>query len=223
MAASETSDFSSEGLKSAAAESVAGGADIRERVRDLTLAALQRRRLDPESVREVLHAMGEGITVGADRRAGDVRQAASEAFRGLDEALQKAAEAGHLALRQLTSSGRDFSENELRQSLANLRRMEEDFGATLRQLSGAAGEKLKPELREFLEHAQRSGTDTGLKVAQVMSEFAHRVTSSYIDTRVSGLDAARELSARFSQAASGFLAGLAEGLRKKPGSGGESR
>ncbi len=97
-----------------------------------------------------------------------------------------------------------------------MKKLEEDFLATLTQVTEAASAKVKPELKELLAHARRTGTDTGAKVAATMSEFTHRMAASYVDSKFASLEAARELSARFTLAASGFLAGLAEALREKP-------
>ncbi|MBI2312445.1 MAG: hypothetical protein HYU77_08085 [Betaproteobacteria bacterium] len=214
MTDQQPQDLSNESLKQAASETVQKSVDIRASVRDLTLQAIQSRRLDPQEMKNIMRAMTEGITIGAEKRSNDTRLALSEAIKGLDEALMKAAEAGHLALKQLTTKTKDFSENELKQALANMKKLEEDFIQTLTQVTEAAGAKMKPELKELLSHAQRAGTDTGAKVAATMSEFTHRMATSYLESKYSSLEAARELSARFTLAASGFLAGLAEALRQ---------
>lgn len=214
MAETTPKDFSNESIKSAVAESMRQGADIREKVRDLTLQALKARHLDPREIRQVVHAMTEGISIGAEKRAADMRNAMADALHGLDDALTKSAEAGRLALEQLTTRTKDFSENELKQALANLKKMEEDFLTTVGQVADAAKPVVKEELKDLVGHARRAGTDTGKIVAQTAREFAHRMGSTYVDTQIAGLHAARELSARFTQVASGFLAGLADALRK---------
>jgi uncharacterized protein DUF6781 len=214
MAENVPQDVSNESIKAAASEWVEGGIEIRDRVRDLTLRAITSRQFDPDAVKEVVRAATEGITLGAEKRGADLRVALADAVHGLDEALMKAAEAGRLALEELVSRNRDFSQNELKQALGYMRTMEEDFLATLRQVAQSAKPVVKTQLDEVLTHMRRGGTDTGMKVASTMNEFAHRMASAYIDTHIAGLEATRELSARWSQMASGFLAGLSEALRK---------
>lgn len=211
----ENTDLTSASIKSAASESVLQDAEIRARVRDLTLQALKSRHLDPVEIKEVVRAMSEGISLGAESRASDMRKTLAEALAGLDEALMKSAEASHLALKELTSKGKEFSDNELKQALNNLKKLEEDFLNTVGQVADAGGGMVKQELRELLSHARRAGTDTGRQVAATMNEFAHRMTTSTVDSTISGLDAARVLSARFAMVASGILAGLAEALRDR--------
>ncbi len=208
-------ELSGERLRESASESVRKGDDIRARVHDLTLLALRSRRFDRREIREVVRAISEGITLGADQSRADMRQSLSEAFRGLDEALRKSSEAGQSALRQLVAAGRGFSDQELKQALANIRKLEDDFLLTVGQVAEAANERVRPELREVLEGARRTGTETGKQVAGIMTEFAQRFSAASIDVTLSGLEAASEFGARFAQVASGVLAGIADALRER--------
>lgn len=207
-------DTSNESIKAAVSESVEEGIEIRERVRDLTLRAIASRQFDPDAVKEVVRAATEGISLGAERRRADVRGALADAIKGLDEAMMKSAEAGRLALEELISHHRDFTESELKQALANLKKMEEDLMAALHQVAHSATPVVKTQFDDLLTHMRRAGTDTGMKVASTMSEFTHRMATTYVDSQLAGLEAARELSTRWTQVASGFLAGLAEALRQ---------
>ena len=202
-----------ERLMEAASEAIAPGVDIREQVHDLTLLALKDRRFDRHGIQDVIRAVTQGVAIGAERDRVDMRQAMSDALAGLDQALRTSTEAGQVALKELASTGRDFSDTELKQALANLRKMEEDFFTTVGQVADAASERVRPELREALAAARRSGTETGRQVASVMSEFTHRFSVASLDATVTGLEMASEFSARFAQLASGVLSGLADALR----------
>lgn len=91
-------DQSLEQVKADAAESVQQDAGLRNRVRDLTLATLKNRKLDGQEMRRVAQAVTEGVSLGLDRRAGEIKSALHEAMSGMDEALAKAAEASQLAI-----------------------------------------------------------------------------------------------------------------------------
>jgi len=214
MAEEPSHEISDEAIKSSASETVDRGLDVREQVRDLTLRALTNRGLYPEEVRQVIRAATEGIALGAGKRGGDARAAVADALKGLDEAIMKAAEAGRLALEELTSRSRDFSETELKQALANMKRIEEDFLSTVAQVGESAKPVVKGQFRDVLSHMRRSGTDTGVKVASTMNEFTQRMARTYIDTQIAGLEAAKEMSTRWAEVTSGFLAGLSEALRQ---------
>lgn len=192
-----------ENISQAASDSVKQGVDIRERVRDLTLEALQARRFDRAAIRDVVRAVTEGMTRGAEGSQLGVRQALAEGFRGMDQALTKSIEAGHEALRQLVATGRGISDNEVKQALAGLRKIEEDFVATVDQVAHSANERVRPELRELLRDATHAGTETGRQTARLMAEFT-----------LTGIEIAGEFGLRFAHLASGVLAGMAAALDK---------
>jgi len=215
-----TSDakMSDENLAQAAADSVKSGEHIHERVRDLTLRAFQARRFDYEGMKEVLEAMTAGISLGAEQRAGHVKGAVAEALTGLDQALMKSAQASQLALQELAAKSREFSDSELKQAIEQMKKLESDFVTAVSKVAESGSVVVRTEFRDFVTHAQRFGTDTGAVVAQTMREFSSRIASQMVDAQIAGLEAARELNARFAQAASGFLQAMADSLRgeKKP-------
>ncbi len=207
-------ELSGERIKQTASESVRAGAGIRERVHDLTLEALRSRRFDPKSVREVVRAVSEGIALGAEGSRAELRQSLADAFHGLDEALRKSAEAGQSALRQLVTTGRGFTDSELKAALASMKRIEDDFIATVGHVADAASAQVQPELRKILDEARRSGTETGRQVGSTLTEFAQRVSVASLDLTLAGLEAAGEFGARFALLAAGVLGGVADALRK---------
>jgi hypothetical protein len=201
-----------EEMVQAARMSVEEGTDIRSRVRDLTLHAVRDHRFQPDAIRDVLRAMTEGIRRGAEQRPHGVRQALADALKGLDEAMMKSAEAASLALRELTTQGKEFSDHELKQVLDNVKKMEEDFLHTTRQAADRASVIVRRDMLDALSHLQRTGTDTGAKVASTLSEFGSRVTTLSLEGAKVTFETAREFGARFALVASGILSGLAEAL-----------
>ena len=194
----------SDEIRDAATESAREGGDLRARVHDLTLEALKARRFDREAIRDVVRAVTEGIGRGAEGSRLGVRQTLAEGFRGMDQALSASVQAGQEALRQMVAAGRGLSENEVKQALAGMRKIEEDFVATVREVAHSANERVRPELTEVLRQALHAGTETGRQSARLMTEFA-----------LGGLELAGEFGARFAQLAGGILAGMADALDKR--------
>jgi hypothetical protein len=190
-------------LRKAAADAMKAGEDVTRRVRDLTLDALKNRRFDREGIRETVRAVTEGMASAAPASAGSLRHAMGQAFRGMDEALTKSVQAGEEALRQLVATGRGISDNEAKQALAGLKKIEEDFVATVSQVAASANERVRPELQELVRRATHAGTETGRQAAHLMKEFTF-----------SGMELAGQFSVRFAQMASGVLAGMADALEK---------
>jgi len=207
--------MSDDNLKDAAAQSVAGEGDIRERMRELTLKAIRDRSFDFASMRDLMQQLGEGVAVGAEKRGGDVKEALQSAFRGMDDAFGKSAQAAKLAMEELASKGRDLNDTEIRAALDAMKQMEKDFVATMSSVAGSAGTKVKAEMQELAAHAAKAGTDTGAIVSQTLSEFSRTLSTTTAEATQAGLDAARTLSDRLAQATSGFLAGLSDALARK--------
>ena len=179
------------------------GGDVARRMRDVTLEALRNRRFDREGIREVVRAVTEGMAAAAPASGGTMRKALGQAFRGIDEALTKSVEAGESALKQMVATGRGISDNEVKQALAGLKKIEEDFVATVSQVASSTNERVRPELQDLVKRATRAGTETGRQAAHLMAEFTF-----------TSIELAGEFSARFAKMASGVLAGMADALEK---------
>lgn len=190
-------------IRQAVSDSMSKGEDIRRRVHDLTLEALKSRHFDRDAMREAVRAVTEGMARGAEGSHLGVRHALAEGFRGMDQALSKSVQAGHEAIRQMVATGRGISDHELKQALAGLRTMEEDFVATVDQVAHSANERVRPELRDLLRQSAHAGTETGRQTARLMAEFT-----------LTSIELAGEFSARFAHLASGVLAGMADALDK---------
>ena len=101
---------------------------IRERVKDFTSQVLQQGRVDPDAVREITRAVMGGTPGTTAAISADAREMFAEAVRTIDEALAKSAGDTHRALQQLASRGKDFTDNDLKEALVSLRRLEQDYG-----------------------------------------------------------------------------------------------
>ena len=200
-------------LEEAAADAVRQGTDIRGKVQALTLEALQNRRFDRQSIREVVRAVTEGAVEGAGQNRARIRESMSDVLHGLDQALRVSAEAGRVTINGLAATGRSFSEHDARAALAELRKIEGDFLGTVKQVADSANAKVSPELREALRSAREQGTATGREVALAMGDFAKKFTAASFDAALAGLETAGEVGQRFALVASGVLGGLAEALR----------
>jgi len=194
---------STDSIRKAAVDAIKSGEDVARRMREVTLEALRNRRFDREGIRDVVRAVTEGMAAAAPASGGTVRQVMGQAFRGMDEALTKSVEAGEQALRQLVATGRGMADHEVKDALAGLKKIEQDFIETVSTVASSANERARPELRALVERATQFGTETGKQSAKLMAEFTF-----------TGMELAGQFSARFAQIASGVLAGMADALEK---------
>ena len=189
-------------------------AQIAERVRTITLAALTRGVVDTQALREVTQAVLRGAQAATPSLAAGQTEAIKDAVRGLDEALASAAQATQLAMQEAIGRSGEFSREGLKQSVDQLSRLEGDFVAALgdaaRQTSGVA----QATLRDLAEHAGRSGTAVGARVQTAVLELGHAMSDlarAQVDSGMRALGAQTELLAGM---AAGVLRGLADRLQQ---------
>lgn len=202
-------------IVSAASASMQDDGDIRSRVHDLTLRALRERRLDATEVRAVVRSVAEGVSLGAEQRSGEVKEALAAAISGLDAALLKAAQATHLALQEMISQGKEFSAQDLQPALDDMKITEQAFLDTLGQVAEAAGGKIKQELKAAVDHVRHSGTDTGTSIQASLGDLNNRISATLHAGKSSGQEAAQTVASRLAALASGILAGMADVLHEK--------
>ena len=180
---------------------------IRERVKGLTSQALQEGRIDPEAVRDIARAVIGGTAGNMAMSGAETRELFADTVKKLDEALVKSASATHDALQQLAARGKDFTDNDLKEALVSLRKLEQDYAATASRIAEVMTGNLRREMMELAAHAQNVGVEASARVASMMGEFAEGVGAT------SGITRIRDASARMALLASGVLAGVADALR----------
>jgi nucleoside diphosphate kinase len=181
---------------------------IRERVKGLTSQALQRGRIDPEAVKDIVRTVMGG-TPDSTAAGVQARDLFVDAVRKLDEALVKSASAAHDALQQLATRGKDFTDNDLKEALVSLRKLEQDYAAAASRIAEAMTGKLRSEMMELAVHAQNLGVEASARVASMMGEFAESMGAS------PGVAKIRDAGARMALLASGVLGGVADALREQ--------
>src|SRR5262245_32953424 len=195
---------------SGAAAAITEDQEIRERVKGFTTQVLQQGRVDPDAVREIVRAVIGGTPAAPAASSADAREMFAEAVRALDEALVKSASETHHALQQLATRGKDFTDNDLKEALVSLRRLQQDYAAAAGRIGEAMSTNLRHEMAELAVHAQNVGVEASARVAGLLGQFAGAIGAA------PGMATARGASARATLAFSGLLAGVADALRDQP-------
>lgn len=189
--------------------------DLRERVRELTARALHERRVSLSDLREVVSAITTGVGSGLTARGGEMKDGLKQAVSGLDDAVGSAAQAASYALQEAAERGKAFKDNELKDSLEQLRDLETQIVDTLKQTARQSGGQLKDELESLSEHLKHSGTRTGEQVREALQQLASGVKAGSAAGRAGLSESASTATERLSQAASGILAALSESLKRQ--------
>jgi len=212
---SEESGFSIEEFKNAARDLVRAGENVREKLHDLTVQALTQRQLAEQEIREVLGAITEGVSIGAGQRAEEVQASLTHALNGMDDALSHAAEAMQLAVGEASSHAQEFAEQDIKQSIDELKLLEEMFLDTVTRVAQGTSGLVKQEMTALVEHARRTGTGTGDRVKGVTEELGNRLRATAQQASNAGIQAARQIGSRVASLASRKLAEIAEKMEKK--------
>jgi hypothetical protein len=202
-------------LKTLASQSIKQGANVRTTVRDLTLKALQQRELTLKQIGKVLRSIVEGVHLGVAKREMKVEKALSDTVAGMDDALLKAVEASSVALHEVTGQGYDYEDSNLKQALAELEKLEDEFIRSLVQATESAAEKVRAPWQRVLDKTALSGTATGTQVLSTMRDHARRAQAAMRMQRETGFKTAHLLAQNFGTLASGILIGMSEGLGTK--------
>jgi hypothetical protein len=182
---------------------------IRERARGLTSQVLQQGRVDPEAVRDVVRAVIGGGLGNANLSSDEARTQFVHTVRELDHALVQSATATHEALQLLASRGKDFTDNDLKDALSTLGRLEQDYAALASRITDVMSGNLRREMAEIAVHAQNVGVEASARVASMVGDFSGAVGAT------PGLATIRDAGVRVALLASGVLAGVADALREQ--------
>lgn len=204
-----------EDIKEGARRLVQAGGDVREKLRELTVKALTQGELAEKEIRDVLNAITQGISIGAEQRTAEVKSALADALHGMDDALTHAAEAMRLAINEAASDTKEFKAQDLQQGLSDLKRLEEMLLDAIIDVAANAHGLVKQELTQMAEHGRRIGTDTGQRVRAVTDELGNRVRVAVHDAAIAGKAAAREMGARVADISSRKLSEIAARLADK--------
>jgi len=190
----------------AASPPAAENKEIRERAKELTSQVLQRGGVDPDAVREIVRAVIGGPPGNTASSGADAREIFADALRELDEALVKSASETHFALQQLASRGKDFTDNDLKEALFSVRRLEQDYAAVANLIGDAMSINLRREMTGFAVSAQNLGVEASARLAGMLGQVAGGIGAR------PGVATIRHGSARMVSLFSGVLAGVADAI-----------
>lgn len=191
------------------------GVNVRAAMRDITLAALSRGRLDAKKVRQVVRSVMQGASLGLDKAGDKSRQAMGEALAGIDDALAKSAEATRLAIEEAAGKLKDYGKQDLERSFEELRTLEKMFLDTLKDVASDSAGAAKEILHGLWQHTRDSGTSAGATAMEAITTLEHKLGRTLHEVASAGTDAALNTGSKLADAASGFLAGISEALAAK--------
>lgn len=200
-------------LKKAASEIVVQGENLRAKVRDLTLRALQARELSLAGIRQVLRSVSDGVNTGAAKARIDVERPLADALGGMDDALLQVVQASQIALERLLDHGADFENSRIRKALGDLYSLEDEFLRIVKQSADAASAQIRAQWRGVFAQMPAGGTEAGARAEAVAARIAEQTRADLRKPRDGTAKVTHALVQNYGTLASGILIGLSEGLR----------
>ena len=204
-----------ETIKQEARQAGTDGLDINAQIHDITLRALEQRKLSVAEIKAVLASVSAGINLGLAERGGDITQSLREAINGMDQAVVKFAQSAQLMIQEMLGSGREFRAGELQQSLQTLRDTERMLMDALRRAATTSTDLLVVETNRVASHLKASGSHAGGQARATLALLATRLRATMHAGKISVGLAARDVTSRMALVASGLLTGAGEALRNK--------
>lgn len=189
--------------------------NITKQVRDITLNALTKGKLDGKRIKNVVNAVMEGVSLGVSDKNTNVKETMSEAVRGVDEALTKTATASKFAIEEAFGKIKDYNKDDLNKAVADLKELEGLLFDTLSNVAKSSGSLVKGTLNDILVHIKQTGSSTGKESAKIAEDLTKRLGKTTHEVASAGAEAAKIFSQHVAQAASGFLTGLADSIKPK--------
>ena len=201
-------------VKEAVKKAVEEGKDIRDEVRDITMEALSKGHLEMERIKTVVTSVWDGAKEGVGSESEEIKQSFKEVMSGLDEALEKSAHASKLAIEETVGKVKDFSQEDLKRAIDDLKGLEEMLLDTVTEVAKSSKSTVADVLHDTVVHAKNSGTEVGQQVLKDIEYLRNKLEENSKETLKTVSHAATNFTADVADAASGILAGIADSLKK---------
>jgi len=215
MSEEREQEIDTQTVKEAARTATELSESIRKDVRDITLKALSQGRLDVKKINQVIRAVMEGASIGAEAKGEEVKDTLTDAMAGIDEAMAKSAEASKLAIEETAGHVKDFSSHDLKRALDDLLTLEDLFFDTVHDVAKGTNEMVKEALSDLVKHAQQSGTDVGKTSSEAVTSLNQKLGNTLKDTVSASAHVTMEVGAHIANAAAGVLEGIGDTLQSE--------
>jgi hypothetical protein len=186
--------------------------NIENDIRQLVIQAIKEGKIEPESIKQTLHAVIEGACAGDDSQFDEITEALEQVVMGIDAALEQVAEASKLAIEEASGNLQDYSYHDLKRAMHDLQDLESLFINTLSEVTHKARETSQATLSGLVEHLQNSGSSVGQTTTKILSDLEHDLSRGGRLEKIQLADIAKASGSAFARISSGILAGIADSL-----------
>lgn len=207
----EVAEEVARGVEDEAERAASAADDVRRRVRDAVLNAVNTRTLRLGEVRRAVDAALAGAARGARSVSVD-RQGTvlSETVSGVSDAVARAANATRLAMREAESRGQRFADEDLKRTADDLRVLDEMLMETVRSFAARSSAEMKGATGDLVDHTRRTTEDARKDVMAALEAALREPGKLAQETGKAATDLAREGVGSIFQVASGLLGAVGD-------------
>ncbi|MEM7755522.1 MAG: DUF6781 family protein [Planctomycetota bacterium] len=222
-AGSTASSDAADSTTASQAERIAQEAtNVGERVRTLLLDAIEGRQAALTDLRRTADAVLAGVSNGVQSAGANDREGVlNEAISGIADGVSRTVNATRLAMREAEGRGQRFAEEDLKQTVEDLRTIEQLFEGTLSRFIDRATTEAKAQADDVRSHAENTAkgakadiTATIEAVTQHPQKLAKEATGAASDAAKQGVGALFQVASGLLDAAADVAANAAKTDRK---------
>jgi len=200
--------MSNEQLKDAVKEAVSNSLNTQRQVYQLTVEALKTTRLNADDIGATVQAVFHGAAEGAEQFSGDLRESLTDARKGVEEALEIAAEASKQAIEQAAGRATEFTREEMTEALSALEKLETTYLDSLNEVTKSVSENSRKIYLDMVEEAAEKGTEMGNIVTENFDNLQAQVSEISNASVDASMQMAQQASKQFNDLTQQFFDNL---------------
>jgi len=196
-------------------EAVAG-TDVRDRVRELSVAAFRERGLSLSDVPKLVQEVLEGATKTLERSIPrSQHNVLREVFDGLSEGVHSIAVAGQTVMKEARERGRALTGKNVSITMKRARAANADFLGAVESFAGKASQAVRKELDMFVAQAKKTAPQVAASVRKATTAADGRLIELADETARASVRVARRTVGGLAMGAGGLLEGVADAVTPK--------
>lgn len=201
----------------ARAKKAAAGAAVRDRVRELSVAAFRDGKLSLGDLSKFVNEVLEGAVETVDQSIpASSKNVLREVFTGLSEGVHAVSSAGSAAVKDVRRRGEAISARSVSTATKHISEANAEFLAAVKRFAGKTSKQAREELNALVAQAEKLGPKVAGSAQKAAKASKGRLLELSGETARAGVRVVRSTAGGMAMAAGGFLEGLAEAITPKP-------
>ena len=200
----------------AKAKEAAAGAGVRDRIRDLSVAAFRDHKLTVRDISKLANEVLDGAVQSIDKSIPQSsRNVLREVFDGLSEGVHTIASAGSLAVREVRTQGQAIAGKNMSTVSKRVRTANSDFLSAVKNFAKKTSKGVGTELNALVARAERTVPKVAKSLRKSFDAADGRLVELAGESARAGVRVVRRAAGGLAMGAGGLMEGLAETITPK--------